>query len=127
VDRLLRRFQRRIQKRLGNLHRVSDANEHQVAHALLQARCRFKCDQRAPTVADQRRLLQARGIEQRPHEFRGLLDAGWRLAFAAAMARQIDRQHVPPMVGHVAGLQHPHAVVVQHAMDEDDRGFRGVE
>jgi hypothetical protein len=37
------------------------------------------------------------------------------------------RQHVPAVVGQVAALQNPHAVVVEHAVDEDDGGLGGIE
>ena len=84
-------------------------------------------NQRAPAVADQRGAFNAQGIEQRRHKRSALLNAGRRIAAAAAMAGQIDGQHVPAVVGHVAALQGPHAVVVEHAVDEHHRGLGGIE
>jgi hypothetical protein len=43
------------------------------------------------------------------------------------MPRQIDGQHVPTMVRKKPGLQNPHAVVVEHAVDKDGGRLRGVE
>src|SRR6185312_5150409 len=55
---------------------------------------------------------------QRDDEARGFLDrTRWRAA-AAAMAWQIECEHVPAVVREPAALQNPDAVVVQHAVDE---------
>ena len=45
----------------------------------------------------------------------------------AAVAGQVHRQHVPAVVGQIAALQRPDAVVVDDAVDEDDGGFGGIE
>src|SRR5690606_30977329 len=52
---------------------------------------------------------------------------GRRFTFTLAVARQVHRQHVPAVVGQVAALQGPDAVVVEHTVDEDDRGLGGIE
>jgi hypothetical protein len=74
-------------------------------------------------VADQDGFGQTGGIHQGDDEIGSLLHAGRRLADAAAVARQVDRQHVPAVVCQIAGLQNPDAVVVQYAVDEDDGGL----
>src|SRR6218665_2969650 len=43
------------------------------------------------------------------------------------MAGQVHSQHVPAMVGEVAALQAPDAVVVEHAVDHDDGGLGRIE
>ena len=78
-------------------------------------------------MADQRCLFEFKLVQQRGHRVGGLLHAGRGLAAAAAVAGQVDGQHVPAVVGQRAGLQNPHAVVVQHAVDEHGGGLRRVE
>jgi hypothetical protein len=43
------------------------------------------------------------------------------------MAGQIDGQHVPAVIGHIAALQRPDAVIAEHAVDENGRGLGRVE
>src|SRR3954463_3356406 len=43
------------------------------------------------------------------------------------MSRQVGRKNVEAVVGEVSRLQDPDAVVVEHAVDEDDRRLGGVE
>ena len=126
-DRLHRVVQRGLEQHRRHLHREGRAHQHQMADALLRLRRRFQRNQRAAAVADQRRLFHAGGVQQRGDEVGRFLDAGGRLAGAPAVAGQVDRQHVPAVVGQVAGLQDPDAVVVEHAVDEDDGGLGRVE
>ena len=78
-------------------------------------------------MADQHRLRQTGGVEQRQHEVGGDLHRGGRLTGAAAVAGQVNGQHIPTMVRQVARLQNPDAVVVQHPVNEDDAGLGGIE
>jgi hypothetical protein len=43
------------------------------------------------------------------------------------MPGQINRQNIETVVRKVAGLQNPNAMVVQHAVDENDSGFGRVK
>jgi hypothetical protein len=88
---------------------------------------RFQGDERAKAVADQRGLVNLQGIQQRDDGVGRFFHALRRRAFAFAVPGQVDGQHVPAVVRHVAGLQDPDAVVVEHAVDEHGGGLRGVE
>ena len=92
-----------------------------MADALAQACRRLQRDQRTPAVADQRGARYAGGIQQRGNEVSRRLNTGGCLPAAAAMAGQIDGQHVPAMVRQKAALQDPNAVVIEHTVDEDGR------
>ena len=89
-----------------------------MADALAQACRSFKRDQRTPAVADQRGARYAGGIQQCGDEVSRRLNAGRCFAAAAAMAGQIDGQHVPAVVRQKAALQYPNAVVIEHAVNE---------
>jgi len=127
ADGLLWRAQCGVQQGGRDLHRIGRAHQHQVADARAQPGGRFHGDQTAPAVADQRGLPDACRIHELADEIRRCLHAGGRVTRAAAVARQVYGQHVPAVVGQVAALQSPDAVVAQHAVDEDGRGLGGVE
>ena len=78
-------------------------------------------------MADQSGFSDAHGVQQGDDGGGGLFHALRRRAFAFAVAGQVNRQHVPAVVRQVTGLQNPHAVVVQHAVNEDRSGLRRVE
>ena len=98
-----------------------------MADALAQACRSFKRDQRTPAVADQRGARYAGGIQQRGNEVSRRLDTGRRFAAAAAMAGQIDGQHVPAVVRQKTALQDPNAVVIEHTVNEDSGGLGSVK
>jgi len=98
-----------------------------VADPITQPSSSLQRNQRAPAVPDQRRLFESKRVQQCGHRVGSLFHAGWRFAAAAAVAGQVDGQHIPAVVGQGAGLQDPHTVVVQHAVNEHGGGLCGVE
>ena len=98
-----------------------------MAHAWAKLRRSFQCNQAAPAVANQGRLLQASGI----HELGDGVCCGFHAvrgsAVAAAVAGQIYGQHIPAVVGQIAALQRPDAVVAEHAVNQDGGGLGGIK
>ena len=92
------------------------------------ARRGFQRDQRAPAVAHQRRLRRRRRHPAAPTTKPAASStlAGGSPSLLQWPGRS-TRQHVPAVVREVAGLQDPHAVVVEHAVDEDHGGLGGIE
>jgi hypothetical protein len=82
-------------------------------------------------VTDERdvfcRVAGADFLQQQLDPVGQVFDRRQRLARAAAMAGQIDRQHAEAVMGEPAALQAPDAVVVLRAVDEHDAGQGGVE
>ena len=115
--------QRRVQQCRADAHGVGRAHQHQVAGTRAQLRCGLQCNQRTPAVADERSLVCAHRIEQGTHRLGGFLHAFGCVATAAAMAGQVDGQHVPAVVRQRAALQRPHAVVARYAVDEHSGGL----
>ena len=95
--------------------------------ALLQARGRFQGDERTKAVADQRSLFNLQRIQQRDDDVGGFFRGLRRRTCTFAVPGHVNGQHVPAVVRHVAGLQNPDAVVVEHAVDEHGGGLHGVE
>ena len=131
VNRLERGADRQIEQGGRHAHGVGRAHHHQVPHAGWVRHCiagsGFEGNERAKAVADQRGFFNLQCIEQRDDGVGRFFNAlGW-VAFAFAVPGQVNGQHVPSVVGHVAGLQNPDAVVVEHAVDEHGGGLRGVE
>ena len=118
---------RGLQQRRRDFHGESRAHQHQLADAFRRAAGRFQRNQRAVAVAHQNGLLQPGGVHQGQYKVGGFFHRGGRRASAAAMAGQVQRQHVEAVVGQVAALQNPDTVVVQGAVDEDDAGFGGIK
>jgi hypothetical protein len=87
----------------------------------------MQCNQAAPAVADQRGFGYARCIEQRPNKICRFFHALGATTLALAMPRQIHREHVVAVMRKVARLQNPHAVIIEHAVDEYERGLGSVE
>ena len=120
-------MERGLQQGRRHLHGRSHPHQHQLPHPRGGPGGGLQRHQRAKAVADQHRLRQTGGVEQRQHEVGGGLYRDRRLTSAAAVARQVNGQHIPAMVRQVARLQNPDAVVVQHPVNEDDAGLGGIE
>ena len=126
-QRFGRLVERCVEQRGRHLHRKSGTHHDQMRHALTQLGRNLQRNQRAPAVADQRGSLHAQRIQQCFNKSCGRFNTGRRFARAAAMAGQIDGQHVPAVVSEVAALQNPDAVVIEHTMDKNHRGLGGVQ
>ena len=70
---------------------------------------------------------QSGRIHQGANEARGLFDSLRGLTAASAMAGQIDGQDVPAVIGHIAALQCPDAVIAEHAVNENGRWLGRIE
>ena len=127
VNCLQRLRLRHGQQRRRHRHRERRAHHRQVAHTVGPRGGYFQRNQGTPAVPDERCFVHARGIQQCRHRQGGAFDRGGRITAAFAVTGQVDRQHIPAVVGQVAGLQNPHAVVVEHAVNEYRGGQRGVK
>ena len=78
-------------------------------------------------MAHQRGFLHTQGVQQGGDKSGGFLHRLRCFTRTFAVARQVGRQHVPAVVGEVACLQNPDAVVIEHAMDEDHGGLGGIK
>ena len=119
----LRGFQQRFRYR----HRHRSADQRNLRHARGVPRCSFQCHQRAHAVADQRRLTEPRGIQHANDPVCQRADGIERMTCRLAVPGQVDRQRVPAVVGEIAALQRPDAVVVRCAVDEYDGGLCAVD
>ena len=70
-------------------------------------------------MAYQRGFLHAQRVQQGDNGVGGLFYCLWRVTGAFAVAGQVDGQHVVAMVGKVAALQNPDAVVVERAVNKN--------
>ena len=84
-------------------------------------------NQGAKAVPHQHGFFQTCSGHQREDEIGRFFHRDRRIPCAAAVAGQIHSEHVPAVVGEVATLQNPDAVVIQHAMDEDKGGLGGIK
>src|ERR1700686_3597593 len=88
---------------------------------------RLQRDERSHAVPDERGPLERGRFDERRDPARPALDRRAQRARAAAMAREIDREHRVAVVSEVARLPLPDAVIERRAVDEDDRRKPGIE
>ena len=67
--------------------------------------------------------IDAGRIHELPDEISRSFHTGRGLAAAFAVPGQVDGPHIPAVMGQVSALQDPDAVVVEHAVDENDMGL----
>ena len=79
----------------------------------------FQSNQGTQTVACNGGLLHAQCVQQGQHGLSGLFDRLRCVARTFAMARQVNGQDVVAVVGKVAALQNPNAMVIECTMNEN--------
>ena len=109
-----------IEHGLIDRHICRGTEQPDPGNTLLVAHRRIEGDQRAHGMPDQRRLFDPGGIEQRHDPVGHGGNAGKCVATAAAMGRQVNRQHIVAAIGKIPALQRPDRVIHTGAVNEHD-------
>ena len=116
-----------VEQTIGDRHRRGNADEAEQPGPVRMASAELESDERAHAVPHDGGARHLRRVEGAGAPVRHRRDARKRIAAGAPVSRQIERQHVVPVVGEVAALEDPDAVVQAASVDEDDAPLCGHE